>query len=125
MSLFYVVFYIILGAYTWSIMAIFMGITNTNRQTPYYIGNRSALASSTLTPGFSSILFIRLFIYTVCVSTFDFFENQTEKYKFGSCEHVRMGRYFGRNSFLRRKSTDGRGRIQFWVQLAKKLGYLE
>ncbi len=51
-SLFYLCFYAVIGAYTWAMMAIFMGITKSGYPSrPKYAGQDGVLGTSVYTPG--------------------------------------------------------------------------
>ena len=51
-SIFYVGFYALIGAYTWAIMAIFMQITKSGYPTrPKYTGTNSVLQNTIFSPG--------------------------------------------------------------------------
>lgn len=61
---FYVIFYLIIGGYTWGIMAVFMGINLAQHdQIPKYPGKAGVLSRGTLEPGkFELSVSICLFI---------------------------------------------------------------
>jgi hypothetical protein len=51
-SLFYVVFYLAVGLFTWAIMAVFMGINKAGYPyRPKYTGKHSVLDGTTFSPG--------------------------------------------------------------------------